>query len=348
MPVGIAHRHPRVTAILELVLDLGEVVGDLIVELVPVRAGVGRAVEIDQRPVGIGGQAVERRDVALEMADGEGRRGLLGHVDRYGAVGDAVFVVDDVDHVVAVLVGADDAAADGAGLVQRPTDVEFGALGIPRPVLALDGAAPHLRRLLQRHVDGAGRLAGAAEQAGRPPEDLDVVDDGEIGLGAVDARKRRRQPVEIQGIELEAAGKDAGAAVVVVEDDDALRLAQGGVERGVAPVLDPLPGQNGGRLRNFARRPGFLLADTDQVGCVAVRSLRLVARPVDNDGVELDGGAGALGEALPPGDRRHRARRREHLEQPGAVRPPTEIEAHHKPLELRAAPPPRRVLRRHT
>ena len=50
-------------------LDLGQVVGDLVVELVPVRAGIGRAVQIDQRPVGIGRQAVEGRDVALERRD---------------------------------------------------------------------------------------------------------------------------------------------------------------------------------------------------------------------------------------------------------------------------------------
>lgn len=220
------------------------------------------------------------------MVDGKRRRGVGADVGLHGAIGNADAVGHVIDETVLVLEHADETPAHGPGLVERTRHVDLAALVGPRSERALETRLEIALRLLEPHVDRAGRLAIAAKQAGGTAQDLDVIDDGKIGLGAVDARQRRRQAIEIERVELEAAREQAGAAVVVVEHHDARRLAKRGVERGVASVLDALARHDGGRLRDLAHRKHVLLADTHQPRGVAVGIVRLVAGAFKRDPVE--------------------------------------------------------------
>ena len=115
-----------------------------------------------------------------------------------------------------------------------------------------------------------------------------MVDDGEIGLGAVDRADRRGQTIEIEIVEFITAREDRGTAHVVVQDHDAGRVGQRLFERGITAILDLLAGDNGGGLRHFARAHRRLFADGDEIGGVAVGAFRLIARPEHGDGVEFD------------------------------------------------------------
>lgn len=177
----VAGRELGVAAILELVLQLGDVVGDVVVEVVPVLAGEGGPVEVQQGAVLKGRQAIEGRDAARLMVDGKRRRGVGADVGLHGAIGNADAVGHVIDETVLVLEHADETPAHGPGLVERTRHVDLAALVGPRAERALETRLEIALRLLEPHVDRAGRLAIAAKQAGGTAQDLDVIDDGKIG-----------------------------------------------------------------------------------------------------------------------------------------------------------------------
>src|SRR5690606_35263634 len=114
----------------------------------------------------------------------------------------------------------------------------------------------------------------AGIERGRAAQNLDPVEDREMGLRAVDARHRRRQSIDAELVELESAREDGRAAGIVAQNEKARRAPRGILELREVLVFDALARDHADRLRNLAQRNGALAADRGLAGRVALRLFR--------------------------------------------------------------------------
>ncbi|MCY1291625.1 hypothetical protein D9M70_408210 [compost metagenome] len=239
--------------------------------------------------------------IAVEQRHGRAPGGTVGTVGlaaqagaQQGVVGDIGFE-DAVEHLLllgqvvheglAVLIGGDEAAAHVALRGQRAADVEFAAVGVPAAGAGGDVAGKLPGRALAHQVHGRGRAAEAAEQAGGALEDFHAVVDDHVGLvDAIAEAERRRNAIDLEVVDLETAGLEAGATAVELVDGDAGRLRQDVADAGQVLVIHLLAGDDADRLRSLARRQRQLGGGTRRAGGVGTGALGSLAEAVVGDG----------------------------------------------------------------
>ena len=205
--------------------------------------------------IGAYGQAAPE-EVGLVFLPGEteGGSGVFAEVGFADRVEQAVVAGFVVAEAVGVAVRADDAAAQGAAVVQGAGSIELHAIVIPTAGRASDR---HLRRsggALAHEVDRRRRVAGAGDQAGRAADHFDPVEHRQVGLHAVGvARVGAGQAIEHHVVDVEAAravGLPAGAAGLA--EEQAGGVLDHIVDAGHGLVVHALAGDHGHGLRGFA------------------------------------------------------------------------------------------------
>ncbi len=267
-------------------------IGGPAVEVVPVRAEEGIAVQIQQIAGGVGRVTVVRRDVLFLVQESQRQHGAVGQVELQGAI-EVLRGVGVVVHLaIGVGLGQHGTAAYVAGRCQCTREVGFQVAGVEAAIAAGDAALEVTGRALEHHVDDAAHLAGAVEQPRWPTHDLDPVERRQHGHGAVDTGHGRGQAIDIELVVFVAAGVDRGAAAVVGQGAQAGGVLGQVVQVHELPVLDVIVGVDRDRLGNVAQRGGRLGAHGRRFHRIAAAFFRgwHVVQPValDGDALQLD------------------------------------------------------------
>jgi len=244
----------------QLLLHRGEECLVVEVATAPVGGRVERAREVRARavaevhretgPTGTAGAGVL-------LIDAEGQQGVGREVGFKDAVGDVLGVLVVVQVRLAILVHADKTPAHVAGLRQWAGDVAFGAVVVPGTeglgYRGLEGS----RRLFANQVDRGRRVAGAAQQAGRPLDDFQVVVHRHVGAGGAVVIYAVIGGVDTVVLEVgdrQATAGELPALAVVVLHAHAGGAAQGVGDAVGALVVHLLAGDHRHRLRGFTHR----------------------------------------------------------------------------------------------
>ena len=249
---------PACPAVVEDVLERGEGLGALGVDVGPVGAEVEAPGPVDQLAGGVARrQAAPAGVVAVSalVASTEVEQGLVGQVHLESAVASVALLEVAVEGAVAGVGGAEQPAADRAALVQRAGDVGLHPAAGRGGDGGGDLAAQEAGRALADVVDRGARLAGALHQAGGAAHDLDVVIEDHVVVVVAelpDVVPRDRHPVVLVGVDRKAAGIVVLPLAVEGDHGD----AGGGVERladrGDVAVLHLRVGDDAGGLRGLA------------------------------------------------------------------------------------------------
>src|SRR5690606_31524104 len=81
-----AHGNPAEAAIVETMGQFADEIGGSAVEMVPVRAEEGIAVQVQQIAGGVGRVTVVRRDVLFLVQESQRQHGAVGQVELQGAI----------------------------------------------------------------------------------------------------------------------------------------------------------------------------------------------------------------------------------------------------------------------
>jgi len=226
------------------------------------------------------------------------QHGVRAQVDLANAIEQAGLLVRVFIEEAAVGHDADDAATRAAAVVQRPAQVDFGAIVVPasRAEFAAEGELP--LRALAHQVDGGRRIAGAMQQAVGAAQDFDPLVDGHVfGRGGAVAH-HRRHAVLFEGFDLEAAREVGGGQVMVRLHRDAGGVAHDVVQALQVLLADLVRADHGDRLRRFTHAERQL----------AQRRLRRggLAGAADGDRGQRRRLPGAIGQGRPRRRQRHR------------------------------------------
>lgn len=223
-------------------------------EAVPVDIEVGVAGQSEIGPI-LGhrypGHVGDRVDVLVLRTDGE--QGVGAQVELGHPVEQAGTLVGHVVEVVAVLVGGHRSAAHVAAGAQRAADVDLGAVAVPAPG-AEGGAGGELAlRPLAHQVDGGRRVAGAMQQSVGAAEDLDPLVDRHVLRRTGGIAEQCRHPVQLEGVDLEAAHVVGGGQQLERLHGDPGGLLHGFVEAEQVLLFEALMVDDTGGLRQLAR-----------------------------------------------------------------------------------------------
>ncbi|MNO81174.1 hypothetical protein D3C76_724050 [compost metagenome] len=203
-----------------------------------------------------------------------------------------------VDIAVVLLVGGDGATAQLAAFDQRTGDVHFGAVQVPGTQAAADVALELVGGPLAHQVDGAGRVAGAGEQAAGAAQHFDAIVDRRVrealrrGGGA--GHQGGGDTVELKAVDGVAARPDVHPLAVEALHGKPRGLFEHRGDVVQALVFDALAGDHADRLRRLAQRqvqPGRGGGAGDGVGIGAFAD-HPGGAAVDGGGVHLQRRAG--------------------------------------------------------
>ena len=254
--------------------QLGDQVGGLAVEVVPVGAEEARVAEVRYFTGQCRRVTVVRGDIFHFVDQAERQLGVVVQVDVQRTVVAVAGVGVVVDFAIGVVARGDETPAHPAAIIQRPAQVDFFMVGVPGAIAAFDMALEFGGRALAHHVDDAAQLAGAAEQTGRAAHDLDPVEGRQRRHGAEDTGHRGRQAVDVEFAVFVATGVDRRTTAVVGQGAQACGVLGQVIQVYELAVLDVVLGIHGDRLRNVLERSRGLGAYRGGIDAVATGLLR--------------------------------------------------------------------------
>ena len=158
---------------------------------------------------------------------------------------------------VGILVNRHHSPAHAAIVIQRPGDITFGAIVVPRARAGSDRCLEVAGRFFANQVDRGRRLARAGQQAGSALDDIDAVIQGHIDLGRTFIEHAVIQgvhPVVLKVGDGIAAGRVLHAVAVVGLGGNARRVAQYIADALCGLIVHQLAGDYCDGLRGFANR----------------------------------------------------------------------------------------------
>ncbi|MNF52706.1 hypothetical protein D3C84_340630 [compost metagenome] len=190
------------------------------------------------------------------LVDAEGQQGVRGQVGFQDAVEQVLLLAVMIEVGVFVLIGADEAPAQAAAVVQRSGDIAFGAVGVPGADGTADRGLERFGRLLANQVDRGRGVAGAGHQAGSALDHFNTVQGGRIdvsGCFTVNTVVDAVDAIVLVVGDGKAAGRELHAVGVVGLLRDARGIAQHVADILCATVVHLLAGDHGDRLRRFTQ-----------------------------------------------------------------------------------------------
>ncbi|RMQ63111.1 hypothetical protein ALP99_102128 [Pseudomonas syringae pv. tomato] len=273
---GTRARNAQFPVVVETMFKFAEHGVDLDFLVFPVRAGVGRAGQVQVVAIGAKRQAApEKVGLILLTRQAKGRRGRIRQVGFDYAIEHAVIAFFLVTEAVCILVGADYPATHRAAVVQWAGGVEHATVIVPTADSSGEGNLRIGGRALAHHIDSCRWIARACRQAGGASDHFNMVEHGQIGLHACRiARVGGGQAVVHDVVDVETAGRvglTAGPAGLIEEQTG--RIPDHVVDAGHGLIVHALPGNDGHRLRRFThgqRQLGSRLHGTRGVGTTAL------------------------------------------------------------------------------
>ena len=314
---------------------------DLHVTPAPVGGRVERTAEIGlgvvRKVVGVAGPGrAARLDVLVVHAEGE--QGVGGEVGLDDAVEHVVFLRGVIAVRVGILIHRHQAPAHATVFIQRPGNIAFGAVVVPRARAGGDRGLELAGRFFADQVDRGRGLAGAREQAGGALDDIDAVIEGHVDLGCAFIEYPVIQGVDAVVLEVGngiAAGGILHAFAVVGLGGHPGSIAQHIANALGGLIVHQLAGYYGDGLRGFAKRQrqfGRAVAGAGGIGMGVFGGQRVALALTGNVGraqlqafalgrvqnhciaIELPGNAAALQQGLQRLDRFQRTADRTRLD----------------------------------
>ena len=238
--------------------QLDEAGPGLRVEAVPVGPQIGRAIDVEQLPLAAvqapddAGQArLDRRAEPIIIRAG-GQRRTIADLEVADHEGVQAIAVRHVEELVLILRHHPGAQANIVTEARRRIQLQADIV-----VAAIAGGGPHLgrvQRALAHHVDAAGRVTRAAEQARRAAQHFDPLEEEQVGHVARETEGERRHPVDQVVVDRKAARDERGILAADPGDGDAIGRGHHVFQREQVLLLEPRAIDHGHCVRHVLQR----------------------------------------------------------------------------------------------